>query len=236
MDTVRGWPGPQSYRGRDGFVEFWSTWTEDFEGWSVELERLVDGSNEQVVALFHQTATGRGSGTPVEAPFRPGLRAGRWPGDSDAELHGPGRSPRSRRAVGVALWTKSSTRPRDTAWAMSEENVEVVRAVVRGVFSETSKDTGGVAEFWDPDGDYYPVRELPGGATMPRPPGDAAFLSEYLAAWRAPSIHRRGRHRGRHDRVLHGHIDAAGTDERCRSRPHPSLLCSGMAVHRPRTI
>ena len=97
----RGWPGPQSYRGRDGFVEFWSTWTEDFEGWSVELERLVDGGDEQVVALFHQTATGRGSGTPVKLRFRPGLRAGRWSGDSDAELHGPGRSPRSRRAVGV---------------------------------------------------------------------------------------------------------------------------------------
>ena len=65
----RGWPGPQSYRGRDGFVEFWSTWTEDFEGWSVELERLVDGGDEQVVALFRQTATGRGSGTPVKLHF-----------------------------------------------------------------------------------------------------------------------------------------------------------------------
>ena len=65
----RGWPGPQSYRGRDGFVEFWTTWTEDFEGWSVELERLVDGGDEQVVGLFHQTATGRGSGTPVKLHF-----------------------------------------------------------------------------------------------------------------------------------------------------------------------
>ena len=41
----------------------------NFEGWSVELERLVDGDDEQVVALFHQTATGRGSGTPVKLHF-----------------------------------------------------------------------------------------------------------------------------------------------------------------------
>jgi ketosteroid isomerase-like protein len=65
----RGWPGPQSYRGRDEFVEFWSTWTEDFEGWSVELERLIDAADEQVVGLFHQTATGRGSGVPVKLHF-----------------------------------------------------------------------------------------------------------------------------------------------------------------------
>src|SRR5689334_12930098 len=64
-----GWPGPRSYRGRDGFVEFWRTWTEDFEGWSVELERLVDGGDQQVVGLLHQTATGRGSGTPVKLHF-----------------------------------------------------------------------------------------------------------------------------------------------------------------------
>ena len=62
----RGWPGPQSYRGRDAWVEFWSTWTEDFEGWSVELERLIDAGDDRVVGLFHQTAAGSGSGVPVE--------------------------------------------------------------------------------------------------------------------------------------------------------------------------
>ena len=35
----RGLPGPQSYRGREGFVEFMRTWTEDFEGWTIEIER-----------------------------------------------------------------------------------------------------------------------------------------------------------------------------------------------------
>jgi ketosteroid isomerase-like protein len=64
-----GFPGPQSYRGRDGFVEFWRTWTEDFEGWSVENERLINAPDERVVALVHQSATGKGSGVPVELHF-----------------------------------------------------------------------------------------------------------------------------------------------------------------------
>ena len=64
-----GFPGPQSYRGRDGFVEFMHTWTEDFEDWSIELERLFDAGDDRVVALFRQTATGKGSGAPVELHF-----------------------------------------------------------------------------------------------------------------------------------------------------------------------
>jgi ketosteroid isomerase-like protein len=64
-----GFPGPPSYRGRDGFVEFLRTWTEDFEDWSIELERLIDAGDDRVVALFRQTATGKGSGVPVELHF-----------------------------------------------------------------------------------------------------------------------------------------------------------------------
>jgi ketosteroid isomerase-like protein len=64
-----GFPGPPSYRGGDGFVEFLRTWTEDFEDWSIELERLIDAGDDRVVALFRQTATGKGSGVPVELHF-----------------------------------------------------------------------------------------------------------------------------------------------------------------------
>ena len=53
------------YRGREGFVEFMGTWTEDF-GWSIELERLIDAGNDRVVAMFHQHATGSASGATVE--------------------------------------------------------------------------------------------------------------------------------------------------------------------------
>jgi ketosteroid isomerase-like protein len=59
--------GMQSvYRGREGFVDFIRTWTEDFEGWSVELERLIDAGDDRVVGLFHHRATGKRSGVPVE--------------------------------------------------------------------------------------------------------------------------------------------------------------------------
>src|SRR4029450_4602539 len=61
-----GFPGPQSYRGRDAFVEFMRTWTEDFEDWSIELERLIDAGDDRVVALFRQTATGKASGGAAE--------------------------------------------------------------------------------------------------------------------------------------------------------------------------
>jgi ketosteroid isomerase-like protein len=53
------------YRGREGFVEFMRTWTEDFE-WSIDLERVIDAGYDRVVAMFHQHATGKASGATVE--------------------------------------------------------------------------------------------------------------------------------------------------------------------------
>jgi ketosteroid isomerase-like protein len=54
------WPG------RSGFVEFINTWTEQFEDWSMWVERWIDAHDDRVVALTRQSATGRGSGVPVE--------------------------------------------------------------------------------------------------------------------------------------------------------------------------
>ena len=65
-----GLPGhPRTYRGRDGFVIFMRTWTEDFEGWSIEYERLIEAPDNRVVALTHQWATGKASGVPVDLHF-----------------------------------------------------------------------------------------------------------------------------------------------------------------------
>lgn len=59
-------PGMRSvYRGREGFMEFMRTWTEDFD-WSIELEQVIDAGNGRVVVTTHQQATGKGSGVPVE--------------------------------------------------------------------------------------------------------------------------------------------------------------------------
>jgi ketosteroid isomerase-like protein len=77
--TPPGFPGPPVFQGREGWLDFLRLWTEDFEDWSIELERAVDAGSNRVVALFHHRAVGKGSGVPVE--FRQGfiyeLEAGR---------------------------------------------------------------------------------------------------------------------------------------------------------------
>jgi ketosteroid isomerase-like protein len=55
-----------SYCGREGFLDFMRTWTEQFDGWSVELERLIDAGDDRVVGLFRQSATGKESGALVD--------------------------------------------------------------------------------------------------------------------------------------------------------------------------
>jgi ketosteroid isomerase-like protein len=59
-------PGPKSYRGREGCIEYMRTWSEEFESWSLEVERLIATPDGRVVALVHQRAIGKGSGAPVE--------------------------------------------------------------------------------------------------------------------------------------------------------------------------
>ena len=58
--------GRSVWRGREEFVEYVRTWTEDFEDWSIQVERWIDAGDDRVVALTHQSATGKGSGVPVE--------------------------------------------------------------------------------------------------------------------------------------------------------------------------
>jgi ketosteroid isomerase-like protein len=62
-------PRPAASRGREAFIAFIRNWTEAFEGWSLQLERLIDAGDDRVVALVHQSATGKGSGVPVELHF-----------------------------------------------------------------------------------------------------------------------------------------------------------------------
>jgi ketosteroid isomerase-like protein len=64
-------PGPviaerQVWRGVEGFLEFIRDWTENFPDWSARVERLIDAGDGRVVALTSQSATGKGSGVPVE--------------------------------------------------------------------------------------------------------------------------------------------------------------------------
>ena len=58
--------GRSVWRGCDEYVEWFRTWTGEFEDWSLQLERLIDAGHDRVVALTHQSGTGKGSGVPVE--------------------------------------------------------------------------------------------------------------------------------------------------------------------------
>jgi ketosteroid isomerase-like protein len=58
--------GRSVWRGREGFVEFMRTWIEEFDDWSFRVERWIDAGEDRLVALTRQSATGKGSGVPVE--------------------------------------------------------------------------------------------------------------------------------------------------------------------------
>ena len=58
--------GLGTYTGRDGFLAFMQTWTEDFEDWSVELEQAFDAGPDRVAGIVRQRAVGKASGAPVE--------------------------------------------------------------------------------------------------------------------------------------------------------------------------
>jgi ketosteroid isomerase-like protein len=58
--------GRSVWRGREEYVEWFRSWTGEFEDWSLRVERLIDAGHDRVVALTHQSGTGRESGAPVE--------------------------------------------------------------------------------------------------------------------------------------------------------------------------
>jgi ketosteroid isomerase-like protein len=62
-------PGLATYRGMAGFMEFMRTWTDAFETWSVELGAMIDPGGDRIVALMHQSGTGKGSGAPVDLHY-----------------------------------------------------------------------------------------------------------------------------------------------------------------------
>jgi ketosteroid isomerase-like protein len=58
--------GRSVWHGREGLIEFTRLWTEQFEHWSIWIERVIDAGEDRVVVLTRQSATGKGSGVPVE--------------------------------------------------------------------------------------------------------------------------------------------------------------------------
>jgi ketosteroid isomerase-like protein len=58
--------GRAVWTGREEIFEFLRTWTEQFDDWSFQVDRLIDAGDDRVVVLLHQSGTGKGSGVPVE--------------------------------------------------------------------------------------------------------------------------------------------------------------------------
>jgi hypothetical protein len=61
---------------------------------------------------------------------------------------------------------------------MSQENVEIVRR-----FFELTPTVEEAAEYWEVDGDYYPVRKFPEARPCHGREEIARFLAELLEAW-----------------------------------------------------
>ena len=93
---------------------------------------------------------------------------------------------------------------------MSRENVEVVRRMMDSLRDRASER---IADFWDPDGDYYPVRKFPESRPCHGPDEIQSFMAEYESAWQNYEfIVKEARPVG-DDRVfLHGYIRAEGRE------------------------
>jgi ketosteroid isomerase-like protein len=57
-----------TFRGKEGFLEQASEWSEGFAEWSVAAEEFID-AGDQVVVRNQQTARGDSSGVPIEMDF-----------------------------------------------------------------------------------------------------------------------------------------------------------------------
>jgi hypothetical protein len=61
---------------------------------------------------------------------------------------------------------------------MSEDNVKIVRR-----YLESPDVSAEVAEYWEEDGDYYPVRKFPEARPCHGPEEIARFMTELRDAW-----------------------------------------------------
>jgi hypothetical protein len=62
-------PGAGIYVGLDGLTEFMSTWTEDFDAWSLHTDRVLEAGKDEVVVFAGQRGRGKASGATAETFF-----------------------------------------------------------------------------------------------------------------------------------------------------------------------
>ena len=71
----------------------------------------------------------------------------------------------------------------DTGGAMSGENEAVVRRWIEALSARPQEAARIAAEFWDADGDYYPVRKFPEARPCHGAGEIGRFLAGYVEAW-----------------------------------------------------
>jgi ketosteroid isomerase-like protein len=161
--------GRRVYRGHEGLRSFFRERSEALENVEDVYEELID-AGDHVVAVAHVRGRGRGSGVEVELPHAAAVLTIRE-GKVVRVVFLPTRD-EALEAAGLG------------EKAISEENVEVVRRHHERYGDLAPKDTSQfVAEFWDSDGDYYPVRKFPEARPCHGREEIARFHAEYLAAW-----------------------------------------------------
>ena len=83
---------------------------------------------------------------------------------------------------------------------MSRENAEVVGRSLKEYCEPAPEDINDFAvEFWDPDGDYYPVRKFPEARPCHGRDEIGRFHAQFLSAWDGGSgsdLEHHGRCRG----------------------------------------
>lgn len=57
---------PEGYRGRDGWIRAAKDWLEVADGWKVEVEDLLEGEGDRVLAFLRVFIQGKGSGAAYE--------------------------------------------------------------------------------------------------------------------------------------------------------------------------
>jgi hypothetical protein len=66
---------------------------------------------------------------------------------------------------------------------MSGHNESVVRRMLEAFSARPNESARIVAEFWDADGDYYPLRKFPEARPCHGSEEVARFLANYVEAW-----------------------------------------------------
>ena len=87
---------------------------------------------------------------------------------------------------------------------MSVENVEIIRRYFE------APSPIAVADYWDAEGDYYPVRKFPESRPCHGREEIERFLVEYNAAWEYGHVIKDVKPVGDDRVVVHAHIEAKG--------------------------